>query len=123
MVTLLYARPLHPELGLADVELTTRREVQEGDGRTTMAHSVVLRSVSRKVGEMLDMTPAGEPVQVGGWFLFTTLLDALCLLYDGYLNVGSEAADDVDDLICMLRGQRNLYRVTGQQGQAAANEQ
>ena len=88
-----------------------------------MAHSAVLRRVSRKVEELIAMTPPREPVQVGGWFTFATLCDALCLIYDGYLNVGEERADDVDDLLCVLRGQQNLYRVTGPQGQAPVNEQ
>ena len=122
---MLYARPddLPADLGQADLEVTTRREVQEGVGRTVGVHSAVLRRVSRKVEELIILTPPGEPVQVGGWFTFITLCDALDLIYAGYLNVGVDEADDVDDLLCVFRGQHNLYRVTGPQGQAPVNEQ
>ena len=124
MPTLLYVRPadLPANLGQTDLEVTTRREIQEGLGRTMRVYSIVMRRVSRKVEELIDLTPPEEPVQLAGWFTFETLSDALDLVYAGYLNVGADESEDVDDLLCVWRAQHKLYRVTAPQGQAPVNE-
>ena len=120
VTTLLYVRPadLPADLGQPDLEVTTRREVVDGLGRTMRVHSIVLRRVSRKVEELIDSTPPDETVQLAGWFRFDTLSDALDLVYAGYINVGPDEAEDVDDLLCCWRAQHKLYRVTAPQGQA-----
>ena len=118
--TLHYVRPadLLADLGQPDIEVSTRSEVVDGQGRTMRVHAMVIKRISHKVEELVNSTPPGETVQLAGCFRFDTLSNALDLIYSGYITVPHDDAEDVDDLVSCWRAQHKLHEVTAPQAQA-----
>ena len=81
-----------------DMRLTTAVEML-GEGRTTTGHRLLMSALSFKMASRISMLGPGEVFVVGGWFRFTTLDQALSLLYDGHIHLEEEDSADVIDLL------------------------
>ena len=81
-----------------DMRLTTSLELQ-GERRAVSGHRLMLSALSYKMANKISLLGPGEVFVVGGVFRFTTLYQALSLLYDGHVHLEEHDASDVVDLL------------------------
>ena len=87
-----------------DMRLTTSLELQ-GERRAVSGHRLLMSALSYKMASKISLLGPGEVFVVGGMFRFTTLYQALSLLYDGHIHLEVDDAADVVDLLDFWRAQ------------------
>ena len=87
-----------------DMRLTTAVEML-GEGRTISGHRLLMSALSFKMASRISMLGPGEVFVVGSRFRFTTLDQALSLLYAGHIHLEEDDSADVIDLLDSWRAQ------------------